>query len=52
MEIATILPEQYESSLGKLIVIKEEYDYVDTSHDEFVISNDYAQKVKEAWKKG
>lgn len=42
-------PEQYEKSLDKLIALKEEYDCIYASHDEFIVSNDYAEKVKIAW---
>ena len=44
-------PELYERSLDKLIAIKSEYDCIYASHDSFMLSGDYAEKVKEAWKK-
>lgn len=43
-------PEQYENSLNKLIAMKNEYDYIYASHDEYVVSSDYAEKVKQVWK--
>lgn len=43
-------PEKYEQSLEKLIAFKEEYDHIYASHDEFMLSNDYVEKVKTAWK--
>lgn len=42
-------PESFESSLDKLISIKDEYDTIFASHDELELPNDYAVKVKEAW---
>ncbi len=43
-------PEEYEESLDKLIDLKDEYDHIYASHDEYVVSNDYAEKVKNVWK--
>lgn len=43
--------EQYEKSLTKLIEIKNEYDRIYASHDEYEVPKDYAEKVKEAWLK-
>lgn len=43
-------PEQFEESLDKLITIKNEFDYIYASHDSFMLSNDYVEKVKMAWK--
>lgn len=42
-------PEQYERSLSKLVDIKDKYDKIYASHEEFCISGDYAEKVREAW---
>jgi len=42
-------PEQFEKSLDKLIAIKGEFDYIYASHDLFMLSNDYVEKVKMAW---
>ena len=42
-------PLQYEKSLDKLILLKDEYDWIYASHDEFKLANDYAKKVKDAW---
>lgn len=42
--------EQYESSLDKIIALKSEYDCIYASHDEFMLSADYAELVKEAWR--
>lgn len=44
-------PDKYESSLDKLIALKSRYDRIYASHDEYVLTSDYAEKVKEAWKK-
>lgn len=43
-------PELFEESLDKLIGLKSEYDCIYASHDSFMVSNDYAEKVKMAWK--
>lgn len=43
-------PEEYEASLDKLIALKEEYDWIYASHDEFLVSNDHVEKVKDVWK--
>lgn len=43
-------PELFEESLDKLIGLKNEYDCIYASHDSFMVSNDYAEKVKMAWK--
>lgn len=43
-------PEQFESSLSKLISFGDEYDRIYASHDEFLLPGDYAEKVKTAWK--
>ncbi len=43
-------PEQFEKSLDKLISLKSEYDYIYASHDSFMLSNDYVENVKMAWK--
>lgn len=40
----------YESSLDKLISLTNEYDNIYASHDEWTVPNDYALKVKNAWK--
>ena len=42
-------PELFEKSLDKLIVIKSEYDCIYASHDSFMLSSDYVEKVKVAW---
>ena len=42
-------PEKFEASLDKLISIKNEYDFVYASHDEFCLPSDYVEKVKLAW---
>lgn len=42
-------PEQYEKSIDKLIAMKEEYDCIYASHDECIVPNDYAEKVKHVW---
>lgn len=44
-------PKQYEESLDKLIGMMEEYDFIYASHDEYCLTNDYAKKVKEVWRK-
>ena len=44
-------PSQYENSLSRLIAIKDMYDAVYASHDDFLLSNDYPEKVHTAWKK-
>ncbi|MCQ2505764.1 MAG: MBL fold metallo-hydrolase [Lachnospiraceae bacterium] len=44
-------PEQFEESLTKLIALKDEYDCIYASHDEYMVSNDYAEKVRNAWVK-
>lgn len=44
-------PELFEKSLDKLIALKSEYDYIYASHDSFMISNDYAEKVCSSWKR-
>lgn len=41
--------QQFEKSLDKLIALGEEYDCIYASHDELLLSGDYAQKVKAAW---
>lgn len=43
-------PEMYDNSLDKLIAIKSEYDCIYASHDLFMLPNDYAEKVKMAWR--
>lgn len=43
-------PEEYEKSLDKLIALKADYDCIYASHDEYQVSGDYAEKVKEAWR--
>lgn len=43
-------PEIFEASLDKLIEIKDSYDAIYASHDEFCLPSDYVEKVKEAWK--
>ena len=43
-------PELFEKSLDKLIAIKSEYDCIYASHDSFMLSSDYVEKVKVAWK--
>lgn len=45
------IPKQYEGSLDKLINLQAEYDWIYASHDEYKLPRDYAEKVKEAWKK-
>ena len=42
-------PQKYGQSLDKLIAIKERYDCIFASHDEYLVPGDYAKKVKEAW---
>ena len=42
-------PELFEKSLDKLIAIKSEYDCIYASHDSFMLSSDYVEKVKVAW---
>ena len=42
-------PELFEKSLDKLIAIKSEYDCIYASHDSFMLSSDYVEKVKAAW---
>ena len=44
-------PEEYEDSLDKLIALKDEYDFIYASHDEFLLPGDYVEKVKSAWRK-
>ena len=44
-------PENFGSSLDKLIAEKSQYDFIYASHDEFCLPADYAQKVKLAWQK-
>lgn len=44
-------PDRYEESLEKLIRLKDEYDAIYASHDEFKLPGDYALKVKESWQK-
>jgi len=43
-------PEQFENSLDKLIALKDEYDFIYASHDEFMVPSDYVEMVKMAWK--
>lgn len=43
--------KSYGASLSKLIALKDEYDYIFASHDEYCVPGDYAAKVKEAWEK-
>lgn len=45
------VPAEYEASLDKLISMKNEYDFIYASHDEFELPGDYAEKVKADWKK-
>lgn len=42
-------PEQYEKSIDKLIAMKKDYDFIYASHDEYIVPNDYAEKVKQSW---
>lgn len=42
---------KYESSLAKLIAMQSEYGSIFASHDEYVVSGDYAEKVMAAWQK-
>ena len=44
-------PSQYEGSLDKLAALKNEYDCIYASHDEYLVPNDYAKKVKSVWLK-
>lgn len=44
-------PEKFASSLDKLIMLKDEYDFVYASHDEFLLPNDYVEKVYLSWNK-
>ena len=44
-------PEMFEDSLDKLISFEGEYDAIYASHDEYILSKDYAEKVKQSWKK-
>lgn len=43
-------PELFEKSLDKLIAIKSKYDCIYASHDSFMLSSDYVENVKMAWK--
>ena len=43
-------PEQFETSLNKLIEMGNEYDVIYASHDEYKLPGDYAKRVLEAWK--
>lgn len=42
-------PKSFMDSLDKLIALKSEYDFIYASHDEFMIPNDYVEKVKAVW---
>lgn len=42
-------PKQYGASLDKLAAMSREYDFIYASHDEFLLPNDYAGKVRKAW---
>lgn len=42
-------PEQFESSLNKLIGLKDEYDFIYASHDEPLLPADHVDKVRLAW---
>lgn len=42
--------EAYEASLDKIISIKDKYDRIYASHDEYLVPADYAEKVKDAWR--
>ena len=44
-------PNQFGASLEKLSAMKDEYDCIYASHDEFMVPADYAEKVKGAWEK-
>ena len=44
-------PDKFESSLDKLIAIEDEYDNIYASHGDYLISKDYVEKVKDAWKR-
>ncbi len=44
-------PESYEQSLDKLIALQGEYDFIYASHDEYVVASDYAEKVRNAWRR-
>ena len=42
-------PESFEKSLDKLIAMKENYDFIYSSHGDFMLPSEYAGKVKTAW---
>lgn len=44
-------PEKYAASLDKLIALKDEYDLIFASHDEYSLPGDYAERVKASWNK-
>lgn len=41
--------EMYKSSLEKLILLKDKYDVIYASHDEYALPDNYAEKVMEVW---
>ena len=44
-------PEKFEASLEKLVSLRNEYDCIYASHDEFMVDGDYAAKVLDAWRR-
>lgn len=44
-------PEQFVKSLDKIISLQNEFDCIYASHDEYLVPNDYAEKVKAAWER-
>ena len=44
-------PEVFEQTLDKLINLKEEYDYIYSSHGDFCLEKDFVDKVKASWLK-
>ncbi len=42
-------PEEYAASLDLLVSIEAEYDCIYASHDEYMLSSDYARIVRDAW---
>lgn len=43
-------PSAYEGSLDKLIAMKDQYDWIYASHDEFKVPAEHVEKVRTAWK--
>ena len=44
-------PELFEKALNKLIDMKDEYDYIYSSHGDFRLEKEYINKVKDSWLK-